>query len=74
MVPTIFRRTRQDLGLSQAALARSCRVSQAAISRIERQNLKPSPRLKNRIAGILNLPVEVLFRHEESALEIPPGR
>jgi transcriptional regulator with XRE-family HTH domain/predicted amino acid-binding ACT domain protein len=65
------RNLRRHLGVSQRELGRRCRLSHAAISRVERDALRLAPVSAARLATALGVPTSGLAVNTASAREIP---
>jgi ribosome-binding protein aMBF1 (putative translation factor) len=66
----MIRKARQSQGLSQSALSKRARTTQAVISRIENQNTPylPSVGVLARLAGALGAHIEIAFIPDERAI------
>ena len=64
--PSPLRIARAIRGVSQAALARACGVSQPQISRIETARRAPSAATSKAIADALGVPLGKLFSQENT--------
>ncbi len=62
--PSLLVLRRESLGLTQASLARSLKVSQATLSRIEAGLGEPSPSLLSAISRELHRPAQFFFQQE----------
>ena len=62
--PNRVRLIRQALGISQAELARRVGVNASLLSRAERGEVRPWPRLRRAAAEALGVPEAVLFVDE----------
>jgi len=55
---------RERAGLTQVELARRARMASTNLNAIEHARLKPWPRVKRALAGVLKISVEELFPSE----------
>lgn len=58
---TRLRRRRMELGLSGKALALRLGISQPYLSQMEKGSRDPSPDLLNKLADVLQIPIDVLW-------------
>lgn len=58
---------RRRCGYSVTELARQIGFSHAYVSRVEGGDLRPSPRYRVAVAGVLRVPEDVIFGPPESA-------
>jgi len=65
-----FRRARKQRQLTQAAVAKSLRVSQGYIAQIEAGRTVPSPRLASRISNLLGADLNVTEGREENQVHM----
>lgn len=64
------RRRREELGLSQFAVATKVGIQQATISQIERGEMAGSYRTRIALARVLKVPVEELFPYPDPDLAV----
>ena len=64
---TRMRELREELGLTQAALADAVGVTRQTILFMEKGKYNPSLRLAWRIAGVFGVPIEAVFSFDDEA-------
>ena len=62
-----MRELREELGLTQAALADAVGVTRQTILFMEKGKYNPSLRLAWRIAGVFGVPIEEVFSFDDEA-------
>lgn len=60
-IGTIIRELREEAGISQGDLANACGLNRTYLSKIEREKRKPGLNALEKIAGVLKVPVPVLY-------------